>query len=144
MNEDDVVGQFIYATLVSDATLAAAAPGGIHEGVAGADVVTPYVVYQNVSAVDVMVVGAIRVMSNQLWDITVVTQGRDGRVPRAAVDRIDQLMHASDGSVVGGGVVLSFVREVTRRRGPERDPNDGKLYMYRTQEFRVQAQKVAA
>lgn len=144
MNEDDVVGQFIYSTLISDAPLAAYAPGRVHEGVAEADVVTPYVVYQMVSSRDVMVVGAARLWSNMLWDITVVTQGADLRVPRPAVDRIDELMHTASGSVVNGGVVLMFVREGVVRRGPEREPKDGKLYLYRTQTFRAYASKLAA
>lgn len=139
MNEDDVVGQWIYSTLVSDATLAAITPGGIHEGMAGEDVVTPYIVYNLVSANDYMVIGGIRVWTDMLWDVMAVSQGNDTRVLRPVSDRIDELLHRASGSIVGG-VVLTCTREGVIRRGPVKESN-GNLYLYRTSEFRAKARK---
>lgn len=141
MNEDDVAGQWLYSTLVADATLAALTPGGIHEGVAPPDVTTPYVVFAFVSGVDRMAVGAIRVWTDMLWDVTAVAQGTDTRVLRPISARIDALLHDASGTVASGGVVLTANREAVIRRGPERDATDGRLYLYRTQEYRVKAQK---
>ena len=139
MNEDDVVGQWLYSTLVSDATLASVAPGGIYEGLAGENVQTPYVVYNLVSANDLMVVGGIRVWTDMLWDVMAVCRGNDSRVLRPVSDRIDELLHRGSGAITGG-VVLTCTREGLIRRGPEPAP-DGNVYLYRTSEFRVKAQK---
>jgi len=141
MNEDDLVSRWLNAMLISDVTLAGLTPGGIFEGGAGDATPTPYVYYGMASAVDLMVVGAIRVWTNMLWDVTAVAQTTDPRVMRPISDRIDDLLHRASGSTVEG-VILSATRQAMIRRGPERAEN-GKLYLYRTQEFRVMAQKAA-
>lgn len=142
MNEDDLVSRWLNAVLISDVTLAGLAPGGIFEGLNTNLTMTPYVYYGMASAVDLMVVGAARVWTNMLWDVTAVAQTTDTRVLRPVSKRIDELLHRASGSVVEG-VILSATRQSVIRRGPEREPTSGKYYLYRTQEYRILAQKAA-
>jgi hypothetical protein len=134
---------WLYQTLANDTTLANGAPPStpgigkrIYNGRAEQGAAFPYVILQLLSpGNDLIVVGGQRIWSDMLWLVKVVNLGISTAKIEASADRIDALLHAKSGTVVGG-VVHVAVRERPHEL-PER--TDGVDYVNLGGEYRVKA-----
>lgn len=98
--------------VLSDATLTAAATGGVFADVAPEGTAFPYVVHNFQGGHDVRGAGPTRIMVSGLWLVQGVdaTQSYMGTL-RTIADRIDALLQAASGAAGSDGVVFSCVRE---------------------------------
>lgn len=113
--EPDVAEEFIYGLLNGDATLTGLLAGGIKPG-GSAPQGTPYpfVTYQMMSSIDLMVVDAIRIWTNLVYLVKVVGESADYQTLRAVVARIDALLHRASGTATDG-TIWACVREQSIR-----------------------------
>lgn len=115
--------QWLYSTLNVSA-VTTLATGGVHVGTVPVEHAMPYVVMRNVTSEDLMVVGAVRIWSAQLWDVIAVGDVWE------TVDKIaaacDVLLHKGFGAPSSG-----IVHECTRERAISFDELDeGVNYIY--------------
>lgn len=119
-----VVKRWLRAKLISDVTLAGLAPGGVFEYVAPKGTPTPFVVFTPVDAgSDVNVIGAIRVMTQFMYQVTGWITGNDFATLDPIVSRIDELLNGASGTA-SSGHVLGAVRIGFVDPGPFTDTND--------------------
>ena len=73
----------------------------------------PYILMTNTDpGQDVMVTGAIRVMTNAIWVVRGVAQGSQySATLKQIADRIDALLHRKEGAISGGGMIVASYRE---------------------------------
>lgn len=128
-----VVKRWLRATLVADSTLAGLAPGGVYESVAPKGTATPFIVWTPVDmGSDISAVGAIRVMTRFMYQVTAWITGNDFAALDPIVTRIDTLLHKASGTAASGhvlecvrigivdpGVVIETSGRVTRQAGAE-------------------------
>lgn len=106
-----VVKRWLRAALMADTTLATLAPGRVWEYVAPPGTVTPFVVWTPVAGTDVNSgIGAVRYMTDFLYQVTAWMTGNDFGVLDPIVARIDQLLQGASGAS-SGGYVLGCRRE---------------------------------
>jgi hypothetical protein len=136
MSESARARSWLYQTLANDSALAPLIGRRIYNGRAEQGAAFPYVVLQLLSpGNDLIVVGAVRVWSDMLWLVKAVNKGTSTAALEPIADRIDALLHAKSGTVVGG-VVHVAVRERPHEL-PER--TDGVDYVNLGGEYRVKA-----
>lgn len=93
--------EWLYDRLTGDATLMAAVPGGVHEGIAPQGTAEPFIVFSLVSNADVNAVGQARVLTRCDWDVKVIAEASSYAGLADIADDIDTLLHdVVDGSVV--------------------------------------------
>lgn len=102
--------EWLYATLQGDATLAAAAPGGVWNTQADEGTPYPFVLFQFMSGIDYAAVGAQRIWTNMIYLVKVIADAADFDSMNAALARIDQLLHRVNGTAADG-TVWSCTRE---------------------------------
>ena len=89
--------------------------------------VTRYVLMTPVSAEDLMVVGAVRIWTNMLWQVEYWARTSDGGVTAAGAALIDDALHGTSGemtgSTYGDGYVWTCYRERALVLPPEIDGN---------------------
>lgn len=132
--EVDAAEQFIFNALSGDATLTAMI-GGVFNTEAPQSVAFPFVIYQNMSAVDYAAVGANRIWTNQVFMVKVVGDTADYSTLSPAVARIDVLLHRGSGTALAG-IVWAAVREQVIRQ-PE--SVSGKPYRHSGALYRLYA-----
>jgi hypothetical protein len=136
MAESARARSWLYQTLANDATLTPLIGKRIYNGRAEQGAAFPYVVLQLLSpGNDLIVVGAARIWSDMLWLVKAVNKGTSTAALEPIADRIDALLHAKSGTVVGG-VIHVAVRERPHEL-PER--TDGVDYVNLGGEYRVKA-----
>ncbi len=111
--EVDACEEFIYNTLHGDATLLGLVTD-VYNTLAPQSTAYPFVVFQEMSGNDLMVTGAIRVWTGMQFIVKVVGQTADYGDIKAAVARVDTLLHRGSGTPADG-TVWSCVREQTVR-----------------------------
>ena len=109
MSELLAVEQFLYSALSTLTTGASALATRAYSHVAPEDAVYPYIVFQQQAGRDVNGVGAIRIMSNELYTAKAVTDKSFSSLD-ALVDSIDDLLHKASGTT-SAGTIFSVVRE---------------------------------
>lgn len=115
--------QWLYSTLNVTA-VTTLATGGVHVGVVPTEQEMPYVVMRSIPADDLMVVGAVRIWSPQLWDVIAVGEVWETVDKIAAA--VDVLLHKGSGAPSSG-----IVHECTRERAISFDEVDeGVTYVY--------------
>jgi len=124
--------EWLYARLSGDTQLMALALGGVHENVAPAGTVDPYIVFSMVDNHDVNAVGQTRALTESEWDVKAVREGTSYTTLAPIAARIDALLHD-----VLGGVVISSHRTATIRY-PEY--TGGASYRHLGGTYRVQIQ----
>jgi hypothetical protein len=136
MAESARARSWLYQTLANDATLTPLIGRRIYSGRAEQGATFPYVIVQLLSpGNDLIVVGSARIWSDMLWLVKAVNRGTSTAALEPIADRIDALLHAKSGTVVGG-VVHVAVRERPHEL-PER--TDGVDYVNLGGEYRVKA-----
>jgi hypothetical protein len=118
--------QWLYSTLNVSA-VTTLATGGVYRGTAPAAAVAPYVVMRMPTAQDdLMVVGAVRIWSPQLWDIIAIGTSLQWQVVDKIAAAVDALLHKGSGVPSSG-----IVHECTRERPISFDEVDeGVTYVY--------------
>lgn len=135
--EMDAAEEFIYATLKGDATLMALTPSAdVYNSQPDQGTVFPVIVYQFMSGIDYAAVGAIRIWSSMIYLVKVVGQTANVQDLKAAVARIDVLLHRASGTAADGTIWAS-VREQTISLPP--DMSNGQIYHHRGALYRVYA-----
>lgn len=125
MAEVMTADRWLYATLAGDATLANLVGGTasprIYSDLAPPNASTPYIVYQNQSAVDVRGVGTATIMVDSLYLVRGIApvDSYTGTLENIA-NRIQTLLHGAAGTA-GAGRVLACVREAPFRSPETRD-----------------------
>lgn len=116
--------QWLYSTL-SVSAVTTLATGGVHVGIVPTTVDPPYVVARMpTGSDDLMVVGAVRIWSPQLWDVIAVSEVWETADKIAAA--VDLLLHKGSGAPSSG-----IVHECTRERQISFDEEDeGVQYVY--------------
>lgn len=132
--EAAAAGEFLYSALHGDATLMTLV-GDIWEDEPPQGATYPLIVYQFMSGIDLMVIGANRVWSNMIWLVKAVGQTANYGDLNAVVARIDTLLHRGSG-VVADGTIWVCIREQTVRL-----PEDvlGKPYRSVGAQYRINA-----
>ena len=138
MHELVIADTWLVATLSGDATIAAAATGGVHDGNAPQGTAAPYVIIAYQSGSDVVGLGGRRVLTNPLYLVKVVGQAESYADLQPIANRVDQLLHAATGTAAGGRV-LSCVRE-TPVKYPE--TKNGIPYRHLGGLYRLQVQEI--
>jgi hypothetical protein len=135
--EADAVEEWIYATLKGDSTLMAllASAEVWNGGTAPQGTPYPFLTIQHMSGIDLVEVASNRIWTNLVYLIKVVGESADYQTLRAAVARIDTLLHRASGTAADG-TVWACVREQTIRM-PE--ILDGKQYRNDGFMFRIYA-----
>lgn len=142
-DETSRIAQWLFGVLDGDATLLAAAPGGVHDEVAPPGTEFPHVRFAMLSAVDVDNQGPDRVMVDTVWSVLAVGDAPNYSTLRPAADRIAELLDRkpAPGSTIAGAVagltVLSSVRDGALRLA---DTVDGMSYRQLGGRFRIHAQ----
>lgn len=126
-----IADQFIYGRLAGDSTLANLVGGTasprIYADIAPDGAATPFIVFQNQSAVDSQGIGAIRIMVDALYVVRgVAPSSTYGGVLTQIDDRIDTLLHDVAGTAGTGRVIASY-REAPFRLTEQRD---GKVWRH--------------
>lgn len=112
--EPDVADEWVYTTLHGDATLMALI-SDVFSGGAGPEGATfPFATFQNMSGMDLAVVGAFRIWTDLVYLVKVVGHTADFQSLKTAVARIDVLLHRSSGTTADG-TIWACVREQTIR-----------------------------
>lgn len=111
--EIDAAEEFIYATLRGDAALLGLVTD-IFNSQAPQGAAYPFAVFQAMSGTDLMVVDSIRVWTGLQFLVKIIGQTSDYGDLRAAVARVDAVLHRVGGTVADG-TVWSCVREQTIR-----------------------------
>jgi hypothetical protein len=133
-----VLKRWLHATLVSDVTLAALAPGGVWEGVAPKGTATPHIVWTPINpGSDVAFLPAIRAMTQFLYQVTAWITGNDYAVLDPIIVRIDTLLNGASGAA-SGGHVIGCVR-VGIVEPPANLEADGRMYRQAGGEYRLWA-----
>jgi hypothetical protein len=109
MEETNIVASWLYTTLHGDATLLAAAPGGVYEDAAPRGTVFPVVIFALQDAIDSLTVNGVCILVRATYQVKVVTQGASYAALDGAAARINTLLHRVTGSA-GGGAIYSSVR----------------------------------
>lgn len=111
--ESDAAEQWLYATLSGDSTLTAllASPTAIYAEVAPEGAAFPCVVYAQMAATDVMVVGAHRIFTNALYLVKAVGQGASYGPLKAIAARVDALLHRGAAAATADGTTWGSYRE---------------------------------
>lgn len=94
------------ASKLNDATLLAAAPGGVWADVAPEGTASPWVVFFLVAAADVNALGARRVLVDAVYEVRVTGVDVGYGALKTAANRVDALLQGasgtnSDGTVIG-------------------------------------------
>jgi hypothetical protein len=133
--EVDVAEEWIFNTLSGDATLKGLVGDRIFNTEAPQTAAFPFVIYQNMSAMDYAAVGAVRIWTNQVFMVKVVGDTVDYSTLKTIVARIDALLHRSSGSTADG-TVWAVVREQILNQA---ENVNGHQYRHRGGLFRVMA-----
>lgn len=110
MNEAYAVDKWLYTVLHGDATLLAAAAGGIHADAAPMGTTGVYVVYAMMANADLLTLSGVRMFNRNMYVVKAVGEGASYSVVKTAAERIDTLIRRTSGSVTGA-LILSCVRE---------------------------------
>lgn len=102
--------EFLYSTLSGDATLMAAATGGVWNTQAQEGTVYPLIVFQFMSGIDYAAVGALRVWTNMIYMVKAIAEADNFDALNAIVARIDALLHRTSATPTDG-IVWSCTRE---------------------------------
>lgn len=120
MNELTRVDRWLHSVLSGDATLAAAATGGMYSEVIPRGTAGPAVVWSLYAPHDVATANGSRVMVSDLWAVRGSAATSSWQGPLATIaDRIDEVLHRASGQVVADGRALTAVRDRTFRTPPE-------------------------
>lgn len=123
---------WISSLLSADATLLAAAPGGVHRDLAPPGTPSPYVIASIQSGNNKMTATAVRLWTDVLAQVKAVGPASSYAAIVAASARIDVLLNSSGIATVTGGYILSSYQEsplaVSEIVAGEQWNNDGGLY----------------
>lgn len=106
----------------------------------------PYVLMTLVDANDLVVVGNIRVWSDQLWQVEVWNRTTDDAVMAQDVALLDVALHNTSGTMTGPTYGSGIVFDVSRERALELPPEqDGDVVWRRSGgEYRIHCQGAVA
>lgn len=105
VHEAFIAIDFLNTTLSGDASLSSLAPGGVWRGVAPPNTPTPFVVFSNQSAVDVITANGLRLMTDQLFQVKAVGPIDQTEQISQAASAIDDLLKKTSGTAIGGYVL---------------------------------------
>ena len=109
--EQVVLDDWLMVRLIADASLAAIIGDRVFQGVAPPSAIYPLVVFQLQSPQDVRGIGTARIITNLTYIVKVLVEASYWTAnQRAAVNRIDALLHGVINQAVAGGSVLSGMR----------------------------------
>lgn len=122
--------KWLYGKLTGDGTLAAAIGARVYVDVAPqSNTQYPYLVMQMISNMQVAEIGAERVMDDELWQVTVVSDAPSYVSLETIADRIKTVLHKASGTGVVGCVFEQLLRFS--------EVEAGKVYKMIVLEFRV-------
>lgn len=141
MIESLIADQWLVGVL-NDATLLAAAPGGIHadvapEGVSGSPTQQPWVVWFQVSGLDVPGTGTRRIMADLVYEVRATGRNATYAALKVAANRIDALLHGKQAVALADGTMIGCVR-VEPVRFTEQDGEV--IYRHLGGQYRIYAQ----
>lgn len=136
-DEASRVEQWLYSTLSGDAALTVLVGTRIYSETAPPSTSSPLLVYSMQSAHDVAGASAQRIMIDGLWLIKAVTTGASYSPLTPIMDRVDALLHRSDGGTAGTAIVFTSVREYPVRY---HEITDGVGYRHLGGVYRIWAQ----
>jgi hypothetical protein len=137
MIESLIVDAWLATVLGGDATLLAAAPGGVHADVAPEGTASPWVVWFQVAGEDTRGMGAARIMADLLYEVRVTGRNCGYGALKAAANRVDALLHQAATTTNADGTIIGCLREDTVRFSEQ----DGEtIYRHLGGTFRVLAQ----
>lgn len=116
-HESIVAAKWLYGVLAADSTITGIVLTygdryNIHDGVAPPNAPYPFISFEELSMSDVMNVSTARIGSRGTFKVVGVGQTWSyGGVLQTLAERIDALLHSKQGSVSGGGYMLSSVRQ---------------------------------
>lgn len=139
MDESSYVATWLYGALSGDVTIAGLA-SVVSEDPAPQGSAYPVLVFSLISAIDVQVHNAIRIMVDSLWDIKAVDQNASYSRARSIMNRVDTILHRASGTVTDA-VVYSAVREQIFRFT---EIDDGKPYRHLGGQYRIHVQYTGA
>jgi hypothetical protein len=133
--EAEAAEEFLYSRLANDVTLSGLV-NGVFVNIAPQPTIYPLVIIQEMSGIDYAAVGAYRVWTNFVYLVKVIGQTASNGDLKAAVARIDALLHRASGAA-GDGTIWACVREQVIRM-PEYAPG-GQQYRHSGAMYRVYA-----
>jgi hypothetical protein len=136
MDETSYVAEWLYETLSEDVTLSGLVTGGVHEDPAPQGSAFPFLVFSLISALDVQVHNAMRIMVDSLWLVKAVDQNGSFSRTRTIMNRVDEILHRASGNL-GDAFIYSCVREESIRMT---EVDDGKPYRHLGAQYRVHVQ----
>ena len=102
--------QWLDSVLVPDATLLSYLPGGIHQGMAPLGTALPFGLFSPQSLMDINSATALRIYSNDLFNVKAVGLTSSGVALVNATDRIYTLLNRIN-ATVSRGIILACYRE---------------------------------
>jgi hypothetical protein len=130
---------WLYQTICTDVTLLALTPTigtRLYLGSGPVAAAFPFGVMQMLAGGnDLNAIGAVRIWSDMLWLVKVVTKGTSSGAIEPIVNRIDALLHAASGTVTNG-VIHTCIRE---RPFELPTVEDGVAYIQIGAEYRIKA-----
>jgi Protein of unknown function (DUF3168) len=131
--EAEACEEFLYSRLANDATLATLV-NGVFVNLAPQPTAYPLVVMQEMSGIDYAAVGSFRIWTNFMYLVKVIGQTASYGDLKAAVARIDALLHRASGPA-GDGTIWACIREQVIRM-PEYAPG-GQQFRHSGAMYRV-------
>ena len=102
---------WLYSTLSGDSTLLGYAPGGVWRYIAPTGTATPYIILQPQSPNDKITMNAIRIFSDDAFQVKAVAPETQFQAMINASNRIDTLINNKPVTTITGGTLLACFRE---------------------------------
>jgi hypothetical protein len=131
------IDQALIAKLTSDATLTAAAPGGIFRDMAPQGIATPFVIVTQMSHADAYAIGS-QAYEELLYLVKVVDQANSGSAAQTAADRVQSLLQNATLAITGYRSLL--VQREERVAYVEVDDESDRRWQHRGGLYRVYAE----
>jgi DNA-binding LytR/AlgR family response regulator len=131
------IDQALIAKLTSDATLTAAAPGGVFRDMAPQSTTTPFVVVTQMSHVDAYAIGS-QAYEELLYLVKVVDQANSSSAAQTAADRVQTLLQGATLTITGYRSML--VQREERIVYVEVDDESDRRWQHRGGLYRVYAE----
>lgn len=107
MNEIILVYEWLYTILSANSTITSTVSTRIYDGVAPQGTSFPYIVFNWQGGVDKSAVGSLRVFTNGLFQVKVITNEETYTTISPVADKIDQLLHRAKGVVSSNNIESS-------------------------------------
>lgn len=140
MSETNAVAEWLYTTMKAGTALCAYLGGTanprIYEDFAPGTVTRPFVVFQLVSADDMVSPNGYRQTTFQEWSVLAVTKAQTYNAVKPIADAFDTLLHQKHGTAAINNATLTCVRSGELRYTSEQD---GAVWKYMGGYYRIMA-----